>query len=193
MAVAVAALAALLATTGPGFADLYDSAGSDLLHRLSGIEQTLYYAGGVVVFLVPAVVGAFWGAPLVAQELEAGAHGLAWNQSVTRTPWLMSKLGVTGLAAVAVVGLTSLAVTSWSGPVDHALDSGGADVNLDFLPRIDPVIFGARGIVPLGHAAFALLLGALRRARIVHEFDRSTTHLFGSRTKPLASLGRGRP
>ncbi|WTV96954.1 hypothetical protein OG235_08200 [Streptomyces sp. NBC_00024] len=76
-------------------------------------------------------------------------------------------------------------------PIDHALDSGGADANLDFLPRIDPAIFGARGIVPLGHAAFALLLGVLRRARIVHEFDRSTTHLFGSRTKPLASLGRG--
>jgi hypothetical protein len=32
---------------------------------------------------------------------------------------------------------------------------------------------------------------ALRRARIVHESDRSITHLFGSRTKPLASLGRG--
>ena len=31
---------------------------------------------------------------------------------------------------------------------------------------------------------------ALWRARIVHEFDRSTTQRLGNKTKPLASLGR---
>ena len=47
--------------------------------------------------VVPAVVGAFWGAPLVARELEAGTHRLAWNQAVTRTRWLTTKLAVTAL------------------------------------------------------------------------------------------------
>ena len=47
-----------------------------------------------MVALAPAVIGAFWGAPLVARELEAGTHRLVWNQSVTRTRWLATKLGV---------------------------------------------------------------------------------------------------
>ena len=45
--------------------------------------------------VVPAVVGAFWGAPLVARELEAGTHRLAWTQSVTRGRWLATRLGLT--------------------------------------------------------------------------------------------------
>ena len=38
----------------------------------------------------------FWGAPLVTRELEAGTHRLVWNQSVTRTRWLATKLGLIG-------------------------------------------------------------------------------------------------
>ena len=34
------------------------------------------------------MIGAFWGAPMVARELETGTHRLVWNQSVTRTRWL---------------------------------------------------------------------------------------------------------
>ncbi|MEU6379336.1 transporter [Streptomyces sp. NPDC046909] len=156
---AVAVLAALLAATGTGLADLYETAGRDLIHRLTGSQQALYYTGMAIVLVMPAVVGVFWGAPLVARELEAGTHRLAWNQSVTRARWLTCKLGLTGLVAVTAAGLTSLAVTWWSSPIDEALDGGGADVGLNFLPRIDPVTFGARGVVPLGYAAFALLLG----------------------------------
>ena len=49
--------------------------------------------------LVPALIGIFWGAPLVARELEAGTFRLAWTQSVTRTRWLAVKIAVVGLAA----------------------------------------------------------------------------------------------
>ena len=38
--------------------------------------------------------GVFWGAPLVARELESGTYRLAWNQSVTRGRWLATKLVV---------------------------------------------------------------------------------------------------
>ena len=53
----------------------------------------------------------FWGAPLIARELEAGTHRLAWNQSVTRTRWLAIKLAIVGAATAAVAGLLSWAVT----------------------------------------------------------------------------------
>src|ERR1041384_5233455 len=42
---------------------------------------------GFVIILVPAVLGAFCGAQLIALEFEAGTHRLVWNQSITRTRW----------------------------------------------------------------------------------------------------------
>jgi hypothetical protein len=84
------------------------------------------------------------GEPLITLELEAGTHRLVWNQSVTRTRWLAVKLGLIGLAAITAAGLGSLAVTWWSGPIDRT--AGG-------FPRMAPVLFNARGIVPIGYAA----------------------------------------
>jgi len=103
------------------------------------------------VLLLPALLGLFWGAPLVTRELEAGTHLLVWNQSITRTRWLAVKLTFTGLAAVAAAGLCSLLVTWWSAPLDRSAAPG--------FTLMDPVVFGARGIVPMAYAAFAFVLG----------------------------------
>ncbi|MER7333661.1 MULTISPECIES: ABC transporter permease [unclassified Micromonospora] len=154
---AVAALAALLAVTGPQLADLYKTAGSGLVDRLSSADQTVYYVGLTVVLAVPAVIGMFWGAPLLSCELETGTHRLVWNQSVTRTRWLTTKLGFAALATMTAAGLASLAVTWWGGPIDRAVNSGGESST--YLPRLDPVAFAARGVAPIGYAAFAFVLG----------------------------------
>ncbi|WP_326727105.1 transporter [Streptomyces phaeochromogenes] len=151
-------LTLLLAVTGPQLADLYGTVGDGLFDRITSADRTVYYLGLAVVLLVPAVIGMFWGAPLVARELETGTHRLAWNQSVSRTRWLAAKLAVTGIAAVAAAALAALAVTWWSGPIDQAVNSGGTGAD-PFYPRIDPLVFGARGVVPIGHAAFAFILG----------------------------------
>ncbi|MFC0863674.1 ABC transporter permease [Sphaerimonospora cavernae] len=137
--------------------------------RLTPADSRLYYAGIVATYLLPAVIGVFWGAPLVTRELEAGTHRLVWNQSVTRARWLAAKLALTGLAAVAAAGLLSLAVTWWAGPVDAASQPStvpvGADIGTDvpdaesFAARISPLLFGVRGITPVGYAAFAFVLG----------------------------------
>ena len=60
---------------------------------------------GPLMLAVPALLGIFWGAPLVARELETGTYRLAWTQSVTRTRWLAVKVALVGLASVAVAGL----------------------------------------------------------------------------------------
>jgi hypothetical protein len=157
MFAAVAALAAALAVTGPQLADLYRAAGSSLVDRLSSSDQTVYYAGLLVVLAVPAVIGMFWGAPLISRELETGTHYLAWNQGVTRTRWLATKLGLGVAAALTAAGLASLAVSWWSSPIDRAVNGGGATDT--FFPRLDPVAFAARGVVPMAHAAFAFVPG----------------------------------
>ncbi|MFD9892504.1 transporter [Amycolatopsis sp. NPDC059027] len=117
----------------------------------------LYHGGIVVMYALPALIGVFWGAPLVARELEAGTHRLAWNQTVTRSRWLGVKLALIGLAAVLAAGLLSLAVTWWADAVDNAVTTG--DRGGSFAVRLSPVIFGVRGIAPIGYAVFAFVLG----------------------------------
>ncbi|MDX6282031.1 MAG: hypothetical protein QOH03_3102 [Kribbellaceae bacterium] len=162
IAAAVAVLAIFLATTGPGLLHEYHLRPTDFLKRISfdHINQYLYYAGQVAVYAAPAVIGAFWGAPLIARELEAGTHRLVWNQSISRTRWLATKLAVTGLAGIAVTGLLSLAVTWWADPIDDAI-GGGQTAGPFTLPRLLPAVFGARGVVPIGYAAFAVALGVV--------------------------------
>jgi hypothetical protein len=171
---ALAALAAVLAATGPHLARLYAASGLAACHahahgscaartvsflgqvKSDPVYPALYLLGAAVLWVAPAVLGAFWGAPLVTRELEAGTFRLAWNQSVTRTRWLAVKLGLTGLAAMATTGLLSLMVTWWAAPIDRA---GGLPAGLGQLSRFSPQLFAARDITPVSYAAFAVALG----------------------------------
>ena len=116
-AVAVTAFAVLLAVTGPHLASMYAASGlrgcrstncSQLASSfLQQVESTGPYAtvsllSIILIGLTPAVIGLFWGAPLIARELETGTFDLAWSQSVTRTRWLAVKLAVGGLAAMTI-------------------------------------------------------------------------------------------
>ncbi|GAB2864063.1 transporter [Actinoallomurus bryophytorum] len=158
----IAVLAVLLAATGPRLAGRYGT--DSFLSEIGGADTALYLLGALALLALPFVIGMFWGAPMIARELEAGTHRLVWTQGSTRTRWLLTKLGLTGLTAMAAAGLLSLAVTWWSGPIDRAIaDASGAGAapgpGLLIFPRLSPEIFDSRGIVPLGYAAFAFVLG----------------------------------
>ena len=111
--------------------------------------------------LAPAVIGIFWGAPLVARELEAGTHRLVWNQSVTRTRWLATKLGPDRAAAMVVAGVLSLLLSWWAGPIDDAQIAGRRRRRIVGASRIGPPLFISRGIAPIGYFLFAFALGVL--------------------------------
>jgi hypothetical protein len=114
-------------------------------------DGTLRLWLSVLVVVTPGILGAFWGAPLVAAELESGTFRLAWTQDVSRVRWLAPRLAISGLAAMAIAGLASWLVTWWAGPLDRAgLDRFGS--------------FDSRDIVPVGYAAFAFALGVLAGA-----------------------------
>ena len=85
------------------------------------------HAGGGIaartIACLPALIGACWGAPLVARELETGTFRLAWNQSVTRTRWLAVKLAVVGLTTMAVTEGLSLMQAWWAAPLAVSLVS----------------------------------------------------------------------
>ena len=163
MAAALAALAVVLVLTGPAWPTTTPpgSPPAPAERRLLELRRPVFQdhrgtglAVTAVVLVLPALIGVFWGAPLIARELEAGTHRLVWNQSITRTRWLAVKLGLVGLAAVTAAGLRQL--------------RGGLVVRPDRQgrrrcrgrPRAwTPLLFGARGIVPIGYAAFAFALG----------------------------------
>ncbi|MFF3621789.1 ABC transporter permease subunit [Streptomyces sp. NPDC002467] len=154
---ALAAVTAFLVVTGLQMRDLYDSTvagcqGADCERAKTALAadyQTLVYYVTSLLLVVPGIIGVFWGAPLIARELETGTHRLVWNQTITRGRWLAVKIGAVGLVAVVVTGVLSLLVTWWASPVDS--------VTLD---RFTALMFSGRGIVPLGYAAFAFTLGA---------------------------------
>lgn len=108
----------------------------------------LFLATGLA--LVPAVIGAFWGAPMIARELENGTHRLVWNQSVTRRRWLLTKILLVGTAAVVVTGGCAALLTWAAHPFDEV-------VKEDF----QAFVFGARNIAPIGYAALAFTFGTV--------------------------------
>jgi ABC-type transport system involved in multi-copper enzyme maturation permease subunit len=92
---------------------------TSFLSQVSTDVNVLRFLGDFL-HIIPAIIGIFWGAPLITRELEAGTHRLAWNQSVTRTRWLAVKLALIGVAGMAAAGLASLMITWRSSPLDTA-------------------------------------------------------------------------
>jgi hypothetical protein len=152
----LAALAALLLATGLQMASQYQSAvaACTASHSCANLANTLFLGSHAVGFLVimtvgaPVLTGLFWGAPLVAGELETGTSQFVWMQSVTRRRWLTVKAGWMLLAAAVWGGVISGLVTWWSGP-DNALQ----------LDAFKPGRFDIMGVVPVGYALFAMALG----------------------------------
>jgi ABC-type transport system involved in multi-copper enzyme maturation permease subunit len=150
----LAAFAVLVLVTGLHLRDIYSSLGGahcgarNDCTALVGHDRQLADLLGPALLAVPALLGMFWGAPLVARELESGTYRLAWTQSVTRRRWLSVRVALVGMAALAVAGLASWLVSWWFAPLDA--------VNTN---RFDPSVFTARGVVAIGYAGFAFALG----------------------------------
>jgi hypothetical protein len=170
-ATALAAFAILLAATGPHLASLYatskitgchgfacGTAANTFFSQLAGLDTVVYLLGIGLILAAPAVIGIFWGAPLIARELETRTFNLAWTQGVTRTQWLAVKLALTGLAAMAVTEALSLSYAWWADPINKAIGLGSGAPQLFSQGVFSSVSFASHGITPLGYAAFAFTL-----------------------------------
>lgn len=119
-----------------------------------GLMEWMWSVGEIVGWLpllAPALIGAFWGAPLLAREFEHGTHQLTWTQSVTRRRWLVTKVGGLG-ASVTLCGLVlGGIVNAWLA----AFDSPAFPVN--YLGNAN--WFRLVGIVPAAWWLSAFVLG----------------------------------
>jgi hypothetical protein len=66
----------------------------------------------VFVQLVPALIGAFVGAPVLARELETGTFRYAWTQGFGRWRWALAKLTSLAVAVTAAAAVFSV-LFSW--------------------------------------------------------------------------------
>jgi len=184
----LAAFAVLVLVTGLHLRDVYSSLGGaqctarNDCTALGSRDRALADLLGPALIAIPALLGMFWGAPLVAGELESGTYRLAWTQSVTRRRWLSIRVALVGVAALAVAGLSSWLVSWWFAPLDA--------VNMN---RIDPSVFTARGVVAIGYAAFAFALGVATGTLTRRTLPAMAATLLGFATARIAFTLWARP
>lgn len=158
-AAALAAILVFLLPTGFGIASTFRGTGlaACLGHPgrdCSGLSDAFTGRYGALSFtiplflVVPAMLGVFWGAPLVARELEQGTHRLAWTQGIGRSRWAGTKIVALVAATAAFSGVLAWVVSWWSRPLVAASDD-----------RFALGIFDLRGVVPVAYAVFALAVG----------------------------------
>ncbi|MFI6240380.1 ABC transporter permease [Micromonospora sp. NPDC050795] len=117
-------------------------------HRFSNKYGSLNLVA-VLLITLPALVGLFWGAPLVAREVEQGTHRFVWTQGVGRTRWAVVKFGLVGAAVVLLAAVYGLGMSWWVDPLTQAAFEG----------RFGVIVFDLQGVAPIGYTLFAVALG----------------------------------
>ena len=121
VAVLLGALAVYLWLTGVQIHHAYTAA----CHPAGSLACTLNFSGRyattaivVSIFLqaVPALIGAFAGAPVLARELETGTFRYAWTQGFGRLRWALAKLVLLAVAVAAAAGAFTVLFSWYSQP-----------------------------------------------------------------------------
>jgi ABC-type transport system involved in multi-copper enzyme maturation permease subunit len=111
-----------------------------------------YWAGAevmaAVLQVIPALIGAFLGAPALARELETGTYRYSWTQGFQRTRWTTGKLAALAVLITAVAGAFSLLFSWYYQPF---ITDGQQS-------WISPAVFDLHGI---GYAAWTLAAFAI--------------------------------
>jgi hypothetical protein len=130
--------------TGSGPIQTCDTIASNFNNRYTSM---LFLA--ILFVILPLLVGLFWGAPLVAREVEHGTHRLVWTQGVSRRRWALAKIAVVGTSALVLASGYALLVAWWLEPI-------GATAG-----RLTWLVFDLQGLVPVAYTLFAVALGVL--------------------------------
>ncbi|MFJ3879101.1 transporter [Streptomyces sp. NPDC090077] len=107
---------------------------------------------GALGIAVPALIGVFWGAPLIGRELETGTFKLALTQGVGPRRWFAARFGLAALVAVVVAAVIGALVAWWWLPIANTLDGPYWH---------DAAVYNATGPAPVACALFGLAAGTL--------------------------------
>jgi hypothetical protein len=92
--------------------------------------------GGVLLQLVPALIGAFAGAPVLARELETGTFRYAWTQGFGRWRWALAKLVALAAVLAAAGGAFGVLVSWYFQPYSGTLFESSPFTNLFSLREV---------------------------------------------------------
>jgi hypothetical protein len=113
---------------------------------------------GWILQLVPALIGAFVGAPVLAHEMETGTYRYAWTQGFGRWRWTLAKLAGLAVAVTAAAGAISV-LFSWYYQPYFGADNQAR--NLSELPSLAPSVFDLRGVAFGAWTMAAFAVGCL--------------------------------
>jgi hypothetical protein len=123
----------------------YQNFAASMVHNLGGPP-----AISALLQFVPALIGAFAGAPLLARELETGTFRFAWTQGCGRLRWSLAQLVLPAIALTAAAGAFSV-LFSWY------LQPFVAEGQLTLL---EPYQFPLHGVAYAGWTLVAFAVGA---------------------------------
>jgi hypothetical protein len=89
-----------------------------------------------LILLLPLLIGAFTGAPLLARELETGTFRYAWTQGCGQRRWAIAKLALLAAILTAAAAVFSV-IFSWY--IQPFIADGQINV-------LKPLVFGLRGV-----------------------------------------------
>jgi len=127
-----------------------------LVVALEGKDNFL--SNGLILQVVPVLIGAFVGAPVLARELETGTFRYAWTQGFGRWRWALAKLVLLAVAVIAVAGAFAVLLSWYYQPYfAPSYQSLGLDATTPFFPGL----FDLRGIGLPAWTLAAFAIGAL--------------------------------
>ena len=129
-------------------------------HPASSIACSINFTGkyGETVILVsialqavPALIGAFTGAPVLGRELETGTYRYAWTQGIGRLRWTVGKLVPLAVAVTAATGAFTVLFSWYTQPF----------VAVGYVTPFAPRVFGLLGVAFAAWTLAAFAIGVL--------------------------------
>ena len=128
----------------------------DAVNTFNGAANFL--SNGIILQVLPAAIGAFVGAPLLAREMETGTFRYTWTQGFGRWRWTLAKLVVLGLAVTVAAELFSLVLGWYYQPY---FNTGNYALAITELSPFNSGLFDLREVAFPAWALAAFAIGAL--------------------------------
>jgi hypothetical protein len=129
---------------------------SEVIRRFN--DMGVHLANGLVWQPVPALIGAFVGAPVLARELETGTFRYAWTQGFGRWRWTLAKLVLLAVVVAAAAGAFSVVLSWYYRPYFAA---GNQTMFFSQASPLSAGLFDLRGVAFAAWTLAAFAIGAL--------------------------------
>jgi hypothetical protein len=130
----------------------YENYAASMIHKLISGPQAI----SVLLLIVPALLGVFVGAPLLARELETGTFRFAWTQGCGRLRWAFAQAALPAIALTAAAGAVG---TLYSWYIRPFIAEGRVSV-------LQPLQFPLHPVTYAGWTLAAFAIGAFAGVRI---------------------------